>query len=99
MAISLGSRSRTIESLRRTWRVTIETALNTDYILTAHREVVKKEGMEMVAKDQNAGTVQRSLSKVLKEEYTCLDGTIVTPEHIAEALSALIDRWETEDSA
>ncbi len=98
MAISLGSSSVTFESIRRTWRLNIETALGSDYFLTAHRELVKKDGSNVISKDPNVGVVSRALSASAAETFTCQDDTVISVAHIAEALAGLVDRWETEDN-
>jgi len=38
MATSLGTTTLTVETLRRTWRINIETSIGTIPVLTAHRE-------------------------------------------------------------
>lgn len=98
MSITVASESVTLTTLRRTWRVQLETQLGTDYTLTAHRETVRKVGDTVVAKDQNAGVVSRALSVVADAEVTLHDGTVITPAHIAEALAAFIEAWEVEDN-
>lgn len=99
MATTLSTDTLTITTTERTWRTTIESQAGADYILTAHRETVRKAGATLIAKDQNAGVVTRALSVVLGEEHICEDGTIVTPAHVAEALTAWIDGWRAADLA
>lgn len=99
MATTLSTEVLTVTSERRTWRIQIESSVGTVPTLTAHRELVKKVGADVLSKDQNAGVVNRSLAAVYSEEVICNDGTVVTPAHIAEALVQLIESWEIEDVA
>ncbi len=97
MAIILSTDSLIVTTLRRTWRINVEVVLGADHVLTAHRELVKRAGDIVLSKDQNAGTITRTLSAVAAEMVELDDGTILTPAHVAEALAVLIERWEVED--
>lgn len=98
MATDLGTSSVTLSQQRRTWRINIESAIGTIPVLTAHRELVSKVGDTVIAKDPS-GNVTRSLAAVAAESITLHDGMVITPAHIAEALVALIERWEAADLA
>ena len=97
MAIELGSQTVTLTSERRTWRTTIESPIGVSPHLTSHRELVQKVGSDIISQKQ-VGTVNRSLSSVAHQEVTLSDGKVVTPAMIAEALVALIEKWEAEDT-
>lgn len=100
MSTSLGTSVLTISSERRTWRVNIECPKGGDYTLTAHRELIRTADDAVISRDQSAGQVVRSLSAVAGTiSHECADGTVVAPEHIAEALTAFIEQWEASDLA
>lgn len=97
MAKHIDSSPLTVTTERRTWRINIEAAKGASPVLTAHRELIRTVDGEVIARDQNAGTVVRALAAVASEEIELQDGTVLTPAQIAEALVGLIEGWETED--
>lgn len=99
MAKHISSSSLTVDTERRTWRIQVECPKGASPTLQAHRELIRSVDGVIIARDQNAGTVVRALSVVAAEEIELHDGTVLTPAHIAEALVALIETWETEDEA
>lgn len=97
MSKHIDSSSLTVDTVKRTWRVTVDCPVGASPHLTAHRELIRTVDGEVIARDQHAGTVTRTLSDVASEKVTLGDGTVLTPAHIAEALASTIEIWETED--
>lgn len=94
MAIQLENKTVEIQSTQRTWRVNIEAPDGQDIILTACRELVQKIDGEKIK--TRIPDVTRALSKVSSETISLRDGATLSVAQIAEGLSGLIDRWETE---
>lgn len=67
--------------------------------LRAHREVVNVDDEGNVLDHKNSPEVNRKMEDVAAESFTCKDGTKISLPNLAEALSSLIDKWETEDLA
>lgn len=98
MATEATSEQVTITTHERTWRVQIECALNSDYVLQAFRETVRSvDGIQLGQPDKNAGVVSRTLSEAAADRVTLTSGKTVTIAELAEALVKHIEAWRTED--
>lgn len=96
MATDLGSETVTVTKSRRTWRINVETPRGQDYVLTAHRELVKQAGEDVISQTRETD-VSRALSAVADQTVELSDGLEISPLQIAEALALFIERWDTED--
>lgn len=97
MAVSLGSQSLDVASQRRTWRLTVETPFQQDYVLTANRELIRMVDDTILSKS-NTATVIRTLSATVSDQVTLQSGKTINVAELAEAFAALVDMWEAEDA-
>lgn len=96
MAIDQGTTTETITSQERTWRINIETTINTDPVITVYRQAVKTSGDGSVISIDSAPIVVRNLSEVATQEFTVNDKTYTMFE-LATVIAAVADTWRTED--
>ena len=69
MAINRGTKSLTVSTEERTWRVNIETPLGGDPVVTVWRELVTKDAEGNIIAKVPSETTSRSLSKVIAGNF------------------------------
>lgn len=92
-----GTKSVTIKTIERSWRINIESPVGASPVLTAHREIVQKAGGEVVGRETGI-QVTRTLSAV-KGDTVQVNGKTFNAGDVADAIAAIIDKWREEDIA
>jgi hypothetical protein len=99
MAIDQGTETLTVKTQERTWRINIESAMDTDYVFTVHRETVKTDPAGIVvSKVSNAIVVTRGVGAIADQEYV-VGGQTYTTQEIANVIAEMADTWRKEDLA